>query len=75
MRPGVRIGVDVGSVRIGVARTDPSGLVGVPVETVPRGEGDLGGRWQDGQKYDDRFMNATRRMAAPQRSQASPSRP
>ncbi len=41
MRPGVRIGVDVGSVRIGVARTDPSGLLGVPVETVPRGEGDL----------------------------------
>lgn len=41
MRPGVRIGVDVGSVRIGVARTDPSGLLAVPVETVPRGEGDL----------------------------------
>ena len=37
----MRIGVDVGSVRIGVARTDPSGLLGVPVETVPRGEGDL----------------------------------
>ena len=41
MRPGVRIGVDVGSVRIGVARTDPSGLLAVPVETVARGEGDL----------------------------------
>jgi putative Holliday junction resolvase len=27
-------------VRIGVARTDPSGLLAVPVETVPRGEGD-----------------------------------
>ena len=41
MRPGVRIGIDVGSVRIGVARTDPSGLLAVPVETVARGEGDL----------------------------------
>ena len=41
MRPGVRVGVDVGSVRIGVARTDPSGLLAVPVETVPRGDGDL----------------------------------
>lgn len=41
MRPGVRIGIDVGSVRIGVARTDPSALLAVPVETVPRGEGDL----------------------------------
>ncbi len=41
MRPGVRIGIDVGSVRIGVARTDPSALLAVPVETVARGDGDL----------------------------------
>ena len=41
MRTGVRIGIDVGSVRIGVARTDPSGALAVPVETVARGEGDL----------------------------------
>jgi putative Holliday junction resolvase len=41
VRPGVRIGVDVGSVRIGVARTDPSGMLAVPVETVTRGAGDL----------------------------------
>lgn len=41
MRPGVRIGVDVGSVRVGVARTDASALLAVPVETVLRGEGDL----------------------------------
>lgn len=41
MRPGVRIGVDVGSVRIGVARTDPSAILAVPVETVARGEGDV----------------------------------
>lgn len=41
MRPGVRIGIDVGSVRIGVARTDPSALMAFPVETVARGEGDV----------------------------------
>jgi putative Holliday junction resolvase len=41
MRAGVRVGVDVGSVRIGVARTDPGGLIAVPVETVARGAGDL----------------------------------
>jgi putative Holliday junction resolvase len=37
----VRLGVDVGDVRIGVARSDPSGLIATPVETVPRGTGDL----------------------------------
>ena len=41
MRRGVRIGVDVGDVRIGVARSDPSGLIATPRETVPRGTGDL----------------------------------
>ena len=41
MRSGVRLGIDVGDVRIGVARSDPSGLVATPVETVARGEGDL----------------------------------
>jgi putative Holliday junction resolvase len=41
MRGGVRLGIDVGDVRIGVARSDPSGLLAVPVETVARGEGDL----------------------------------
>ncbi|RJL33964.1 Holliday junction resolvase RuvX [Bailinhaonella thermotolerans] len=41
MRHGTRLGVDVGSVRIGVARSDPSGLLAVPVETVPRGRGDV----------------------------------
>ena len=35
----------------------------------------LGGRWHWGQKYDDRFMKATRRMAVPHRSHASASRP
>lgn len=41
MRFGSRLGVDVGSVRIGVARSDPSGLLATPVETVRRGKGDL----------------------------------
>ncbi|CAA9355769.1 MAG: Putative pre-16S rRNA nuclease Yqg [uncultured Nocardioidaceae bacterium] len=37
MRSGVRLGVDVGDVRIGVAVCDPSGLIASPVETVPAG--------------------------------------
>ncbi|WP_343065145.1 Holliday junction resolvase RuvX [Nocardioides mesophilus] len=37
----MRLGVDVGDVRIGVARSDPSGLIATPVETVRRGAGDL----------------------------------
>ena len=41
MRHGVRLGVDPGDARIGVARSDPSGLLATPVETVPRGPGDL----------------------------------
>jgi putative Holliday junction resolvase len=36
MRPGVRVGVDVGSVRIGLARSDNHGLLATPVETVAR---------------------------------------
>jgi putative Holliday junction resolvase len=38
----VRLGIDLGDVRIGVARSDPDGLIATPVETVPRGPGDLG---------------------------------
>ena len=41
MRRGVRIGIDVGDARIGVAQCDPSGLIATPVETVRRGPGDL----------------------------------
>ena len=41
MRPGVRLGVDVGTARIGVARCDPHGMLATPVETVKRGAGDL----------------------------------
>jgi putative Holliday junction resolvase len=33
--------VDVGDVRIGIARSDPSGLIATPEETVARGKGDL----------------------------------
>ena len=36
MRLGPRIGIDVGRVRVGVARSDPEGLMAVPVETLPR---------------------------------------
>jgi putative Holliday junction resolvase len=38
---GVRLGVDFGSARIGVARSDPDGLLASPLTTVPRGPGDL----------------------------------
>ena len=41
MRFGVRLGVDPGEARIGVARSDPSGTLATPVETVRRGKGDL----------------------------------
>lgn len=37
----MRIGVDVGSVRVGVARSDPSGLLATPVATLARTAGDL----------------------------------
>ncbi len=40
MRSGVRIGVDVGKARIGLARSDPHGTLATPVETVRRGDGD-----------------------------------
>lgn len=40
-RPGVRLGVDVGEVRIGVAVSDGAGILATPVETVRRGRGDI----------------------------------
>src|SRR5690242_6444046 len=36
MRPGVRLGIDVGRARIGVARSDYHGVLATPVETVAR---------------------------------------
>jgi len=41
VRHGVRVGIDVGDVRVGVSRSDPSGMLATPVETVRRGPGDL----------------------------------
>lgn len=41
MRHGVRIGLDPGDARIGVARSDPTGFLATPVETVKRGRGDV----------------------------------
>ncbi|RLP77062.1 Holliday junction resolvase RuvX [Mycetocola tolaasinivorans] len=37
-RRGVRLGIDVGKARIGVARSDRDGLLATPVETVARAE-------------------------------------
>lgn len=39
MRHGVRIGVDVGKVRVGLARSDAHGMLATPVETVSRDQG------------------------------------
>ena len=41
MRVGIRLAVDVGSTRIGVARCDPDGLLASPLTTIRRGRGDL----------------------------------
>lgn len=38
MRTGVRVGIDVGKVRIGVSRSDLHGMLATPVETVARSE-------------------------------------
>ena len=37
----MRLGVDVGTVRIGVAASDPDGILAFPVETVTTGDGDV----------------------------------
>ncbi len=37
---GRRLGIDVGTVRIGVAVSDPDGILATPVETVRRDRGD-----------------------------------
>jgi len=43
-RRGVRIGIDVGSVRVGVARSDPDGMLAVPVATLARPKAVAAGR-------------------------------
>lgn len=35
-RPGVRIGLDVGTVRLGIASSDPHGMLATPVRTIKR---------------------------------------
>lgn len=42
MRPGVRLGVDVGRARVGVAVCDREGLLATPVVSHPRGRDDEG---------------------------------
>jgi putative Holliday junction resolvase len=37
----VRLGVDVGAVRVGVARSDPAGMLATPLATLRRGRGDV----------------------------------
>ncbi len=41
MRDGVRLGLDIGDARVGVAVSDRYGMLATPVETVRRGPGDL----------------------------------
>src|SRR5689334_17490222 len=41
VRTGVRLAVDPGTVRIGVARSDPRGVLASPLTVVRRGKGDL----------------------------------
>jgi len=36
MRAGIRLGVDVGSVRVGLATSDPGGILATPVQTLAR---------------------------------------
>lgn len=40
MRPGVRLGVDVGSVRVGIATSDAEGVLATPVGTKARADTD-----------------------------------
>src|ERR1700712_4920821 len=42
MRSGVRLGIDVGKARVGVARSDLHGMLATPVETVPRASSNQG---------------------------------
>ena len=47
MRPGIRLGVDVGRARVGVARCDPDGLLATPVETIQRERVDVVARLRE----------------------------
>ncbi len=41
MRPGVRLACDVGTVRIGLSRSDATGMLAVPLPAVPAGPGSV----------------------------------
>ena len=41
VRQGVRLAVDVGTVRIGIARSDPGGILASPLTVLASGPGDL----------------------------------
>ncbi len=41
LRRGTRLGIDVGRARVGVARSDPHGMIATPVETVPRDDASI----------------------------------
>lgn len=51
----MRLGIDVGTVRIGVARSDPQGILALPVETLHRAD--------DGSEL-DRLVQIAREFAA-----------
>jgi putative Holliday junction resolvase len=38
VQPGVRVALDVGSVRIGVSRSDALGMLAVPLDAIPAGD-------------------------------------
>ena len=54
MREGIRLGVDVGSVRIGLAASDPSGVLASPVRTVARDAGGTADRAEVAAEVRDR---------------------
>lgn len=41
MRSGIRLACDVGKARIGIARSDPAGLLAVPLDAVKAGENSI----------------------------------
>lgn len=43
LRPGVRLAIDWGDARIGVAACDPQGTLAYPVSTVPAGAAEIAG--------------------------------
>lgn len=51
VRTGVRIGVDVGRARIGVAKSDQEGMLAIPAGTVRRGGGDIAELAGMGEEY------------------------